>query len=463
MMTRRGFIAATGLATTATTVSGLGIGYREVPKGERPEQSPDIAVMNPRGRSPASFIIDDSTCLVNMGHYCMPQFGQVYPDRDSYKKPWQQWPREIPDRFVRKFGEWCRDNGVKGKYSIVPYPACVGCVDRFLPGWSHRQLQDSLQLVRDLMVPDWDIHPEMVTHTRVIDLKTGRPMEEASPATMENSWPREPKSVDEMAEYIAYALRILKNAGLPCEGFTTPGGMGNLVKSELSLGGMEAIREVFNPEVPHYFKYLETGSTDIFPRVEHASDLDSDDPKCMVNVIAGTGDWFGGWDGVSYGQLEPSVDRLITADGKAGRMVELIERGEPAIMLCHWPGMWNNGIEIGFRIFRGMVERMNSMHGERILWMKCSDIARYWAAKELTTIRSSPGRVILKAPFATERYTLQWNRVRGIPSLKVNQQPVPLKRIEEETELDSGTWTSSGEDTIICFDLERGTSEIEMR
>ena len=71
---------------------------------------------------------------------------------------------------MRRFGTWCAEHGVKGKYSIVPYPACVGRLDRGLPGWSRRELDDSLALVRTLMLPNWDIHPEMVTHTRVIDL-----------------------------------------------------------------------------------------------------------------------------------------------------------------------------------------------------------------------------------------------------------------------------------------------------
>ena len=36
------------------------------------------------------------------------------------------------------------------------------------------------------MVPDWDIHPEMVTHTWVIDTKTGRPYPERTERFMEN-------------------------------------------------------------------------------------------------------------------------------------------------------------------------------------------------------------------------------------------------------------------------------------
>ncbi|MEM7013752.1 MAG: hypothetical protein AAF585_19965, partial [Verrucomicrobiota bacterium] len=98
----------------------------DVNLGERPEQDDSVRVLNPYNRVPVSFIIDDSTCLVNMGYYCMPQFAEAWgknrPGR--YDKPWKTWPREIPDSFVREFAEFCSEQGVKGKYSIVPYPAC---------------------------------------------------------------------------------------------------------------------------------------------------------------------------------------------------------------------------------------------------------------------------------------------------------------------------------------------------
>ena len=69
--------------------------------------------------------------------------------------------------------------------------------------------------------------------------------------TMENSYPQEKKSVDELASYLAYALRILERCDLPCEGITTPGGFGNLVKSELSLAVDQAVRDVYPVELPH--------------------------------------------------------------------------------------------------------------------------------------------------------------------------------------------------------------------
>ncbi len=102
-------------------------------------------------------------------------------------------------------------------------------------------------------------------------------------------------------------------------------------------------------------------------------------------MIGCTGDWFGGWDGLSAG----SVDQFITADYKHGRLPEVIARGEPAVMVCHWPGMYFNGQETGFTIFRGIVERLHAAY-DNLLWLKLSEIARYWAARELTRIERQP-------------------------------------------------------------------------
>jgi hypothetical protein len=123
--------------------------------GERPPRAEGIMVLNPRARVPVGLIIDDSTCLVNLNRFTIPQFDAVFAGANkTYQRNWREWPVEIPDSFVRKFGEWCAERGVKGKYSIVPYPACVGRLDRLLPGWTQQELNDSLELVRTLMVHD---------------------------------------------------------------------------------------------------------------------------------------------------------------------------------------------------------------------------------------------------------------------------------------------------------------------
>ncbi len=428
------------------------------PPGERPKRDPDVEVLFPRMRVPLSFIIDDSTCLVNMGHYCMPQFAAAWPGRDIYKKPWKRWPREIPDDFVREFGEWCAEHGVKGKYSIVPNPACVGWVDRELPGWSRGELLGSLRLVRELMLPNWDIHPEMITHTRVIDIKTGRPIEEISPATMENSYPREKKSVDELASYLAYALQILANCDLPCEGVTTPGGFGNAVKQELSLATWESVRSVYRVDLPHYFKYVAGGKNEnTEPRVENVRGLGTNDVRAVVNVPAGTRDWFGGWDG----DLESRGHLYSNADATKGRMVELIERGAPAIMLCHWPGMYTQGTKKGLHDFQAVVVALNRRFKNETQWMKVTEIARYWAAKELTASKRTPQGIELDAPFECRELTVRvkWSAAQP-PRVRAGEKVTTFTEVKRKSELAKGKCWREGDSIILCFDLGRGKSHI---
>ena len=318
--------------------------------GARPPKPPaGVEVINPCNRVPVSLIIDDSTCLVNLAHFCIPQFREVFPN--DYHQPWKTLPREIPDAFVRRFGEWCSDRGVKGKYSLIPYPACVGWLDCDLPGWSKQELKDSLELVRTLMVPNWDIHPEIVSHTWVVDTKTGRPFPERTSAFMENWGWSEDKSADQLADYMSYALRILKNVGFQCDGITTPGGFGIRSLPELAEGTLHACRDVFRCEIPHYFRHIFTGGQSVaHKRVEYVTGLDGPDPKCVVSII-----WMHerlvrrlGW---TFTRLRrPS---FITADLKGGRLPNVIARGEPAVLACHWPGLYFNGQEeVGFKIFQ---------------------------------------------------------------------------------------------------------------
>ncbi|MBL7133999.1 MAG: hypothetical protein ISS78_07875, partial [Phycisphaerae bacterium] len=113
---RRGLLktAAIGAAEAAMALSESDGRAEAETKNRHAAQDDSVTVLNPQARVPLSFVIDDSTCLVNMGHFCMPQFATAWPTRTAYKKPWKTWPREIPDAFVREFGQWCAEHGVKG-------------------------------------------------------------------------------------------------------------------------------------------------------------------------------------------------------------------------------------------------------------------------------------------------------------------------------------------------------------
>jgi len=462
-LTRRRFLQFAGTSLVSATLgTEFHHAWSQIP-GERPPSDAAVRVINPRNRVPVSLIIDDSTCLVNLAHFALPQFAEVWPQRAEYQKPWRQFPREIPDSFVRRFMDWCQEQGVKGKYSVVPYPACVGWLDRDLPGWSHQELVESLRLVREQVMPRWDIHPEMVTHTWVINTKTGRPYEERTHRFMENWGWSEGRSVDELTDYLAYALRILKNVDLHCEGITTPGGFGSRARPQLAQATLEACRDVFRTEIPHYFRDLFTDEQSVAPRVEYASGLDGDDPKCVVSIIGCTGDWFGGWDGDTLG----SFDKFITPDLNKGRMVEVIDRKEPAIMVGHWPGMYFNGQEKGFEILKEVVKRLHSRF-DNLIWMNLAEIARYWAARELTRVQKQGESVVFRAPFAAPLFTIQLtSSANGTPAIRGSDVGIrPLRRVGRLLDLESGTYCEGGnrngisEPTTLCFDLAKGESEL---
>ena len=444
---RRSFLRSAGMGSAGLLASSS-FGY--------PARPARVAqVLNPYNRVPVSLIIDDSTCLVNMAHFGIPQFAEVFPDQ--YKQDWRKLPREIPDSFVREFGEWSLENGIRGKYSVVPYPACTGWVNRFIPGWTKQELENSLALIRDIIVPNWDIHPEMVSHTRVIDIRTGKPFPDPKPEFMENWEWSQNKSVDELASYQAYALNILKEAGLECEGLTTPGGYGGRNQANLAISTLQSVQDVYGAEIPHYFRDVFTEKDkSVKPQVLYPSDLGGLNPKCVVSILGCTDDWLGNWDGLNPG----SADKFITEDLQSGRMVDVIDSEEPAVMVCHWPGVYFNGEKTGFKILKEVVKRLDRKY-DNLVWMKLSEISRYWAAKELTSVTPEDTRLAIKAPFSTPAFTMKLNFPVKRPGIRSKGESLKqLTRVNSISSIKSDSWYTDGKMTVLCFDLNKGDGEL---
>ena len=143
--------------------------------------------------------------------------------------------------------------------------------------------------------------------------------------------------------------------------------------------------------------------------------------------------------------------------------MDLIEQGRPAIMLCHWPGMYCNGTKEGFEDFKRVVEALDGRFRDETIWMKLSEIARYWAAKELTQIRRDEAGLAIQAPFATPRFTL---RVAAsddaTPRIRSNEQRTALEKVSMAPKLKPGTWIRDGTHIVVCFDLPQGKSSMTL-
>ena len=164
-------------------------------------------------RVPLSIIFDDSTVLVNLNYFFMRDRNLV----DGENRRWQEVPVVHPESFVREFAEWCLEHGVRGKFSVVPCPAALGRIDEGLPLFSKAQQDSWLQMCREVITPAYDITPEMITHTVVVDPKTCKPLE--SGIWEQYDWNNLPVDQEELViDYITTACQILENVGLTPEG-----------------------------------------------------------------------------------------------------------------------------------------------------------------------------------------------------------------------------------------------------
>ena len=129
-------------------------------------------------------------------------------------------------------------------------------------------------------------------------------------------------------------------------------------------------------------------------------------------------------------------------------------------MLAHWTGVYWNGQELGFKIFQQAVRRLKTRF-DNLVWMKLSELARYWAAKELTRIERNGGAIQFRAPFGCADFTVRFeSKENWVPSLRVNQERRDLQEVNGPLKLTSGAWCQEGKSVSACFALPKGKSEL---
>src|SRR5262249_20888878 len=162
----------------------------------------------------------------------------------------------------------------------------------------------------------------------------------------------------------------------------------------------------------------------------------------------------GGWDCTP----PEGADRFITPDLQRGRLIDVIQRGQPAIMVSHWTGIYWNGQELGFKIMQEVVSRIRQRF-ENVLWMKLSEVARYWAAKELTRVERQDNIIAIQAPFACPNFTVAVHKAANlVPQLHSGAETTSLEEVSRARQLASGKWFREGDRLTICFGLARGAS-----
>ena len=74
--------------------------------------------------------------------------------------------------------------------------------------------------------------------------------------------------------------------------------------------------------------------------------------------------------------IQNNIDHLLSADGRAGRIRELIESNHPVILLTHWQSLYTQGTGLGLEGLTALAERIQKVFGNNVEWISCSERAR---------------------------------------------------------------------------------------
>ncbi len=392
-------------------------------------------------RVPLSLIIDDSTVLVNANYFWMRDRNPV----DGQQRRWEDVPVVHPEAFTREWAELCREHGVRGKFSVIPCPAALGRIDEGLPLFSRGQQESWLAMCRELIVPAFDITPEMMTHSVVVDAATCRPVE---PQLWEQyDWATLPADYDLVTEYIAAACRILVNVGLSPRGVTSPGGFGGKSLDMYARATGEAVRAVTGDPTPYFFQRVMAGEPQVGTPVWYA---DRRQGTATGEIIASTGDNTGSWTG--YGTAD--ADYYLTADLQGGRVAELVAAREPVVFCSHWQGFYglHNEDRRGFKVLRTLLSRLAALdpRGERTRWRKCSEITDYACARELAEVEVAGQTIALRLPRLTPELTLAIQG--GVEVHGVTVAGTALRRVANKADFASGSYLPTDAGALIAFD-----------
>jgi len=390
-------------------------------------------------RVPLSLIIDDSTVLVNANYFWMRDRNLV----DGQNRRWEDVPVVHPQSSTREWAELCLEHGVRGKFSIIPCPAAIGRLDHGLPLFSRAQQNDWLAMCRELIVPAFDITPEMMTHSVVVDLETCRPIE---PQIWEQyDWAKLPDDEELVTNYIAMACRILVSVGLTPTGVTSPGGFGGQSLDLYARCTSEAVRATTGVATPFFFQRVHADRTDIETPVWHA---DRAEGTATGEIIASTGDKTGSWTG--YGEAD--ADYYLTADLQ-GRVAELIAARQPVVFCSHWQGFYGMHDEDrrGFHVLRTVLERLREFDpdGSLTRWRKCSEITNYACAREMAQVTVEGDTIRLDLPVTVPEFTLE---VVGTSVHGVTVNDVPLMSVRTRAAFRSGTYLPTADGALVAFD-----------
>jgi len=417
----------------------------------------DVRFEMPNLRAPFSFIVDDSTPCINPLYYYRLQVGPSTPEYYSETKA-------IPNDLLVEFTQIVTENGVKGKFTVIPYPAGLGSIETWLEGYSVGEMREWLGIVRERLLEHFDITAEMLTHTLALNLETNAVI----PSAEQEDWHKK-QNFETLVPYITRALQILRDARLAPNGVTSPGAFGYTIEGDYARAVLEAEKRVNGRKVAWYFLHTEEVSKVVMPRLMY---IDRWKGEAVVSMVSCNDDWI--WETMTPEVrstwrdelISTYADKYVSADGKSGRLVEVLDAGSYVAFHTHWNSLFSNGARIGMKVMREVFRRINALLGDRIQWMKFSEVAMLTAAvKDLDLmIKERPDGIELQldTKFPCRNLTLSLRGERDIREAELHSSDEESISIAIARAKGGRTWLAgnsllqSDGRIYICVDLTKG-------
>ncbi len=275
----------------------------------------------------------------------------------------------------RIFLDYCRKEKIAGESSVI-----LGQGGKSMTRAPDKEEKEYLKQVKRAWECGIDSHMEIMTHGGLFDFASNRQIE---PVRHEGLWLyNHAIPVRDYEDYFGNIIAEGERAGIRFTGLTWPGCGCEVCTSsydELRAAGKhypnpnvwQALLNLAKkgrfrtPVVPCFFDTHET---------DYGANLKASDGRYAVYDVMPnvTEDKLALW-GNSPDYVD--ADYYITADGKSGIVVRHVLAGAPyCLFYAHWQGL-NPGNGHGWNAFTTVIDRIKTRLGDRVEWLRPSDIA----------------------------------------------------------------------------------------
>ncbi len=368
---RRSFIKK--ISFSGAIIGGVSPLLKGTPGHKNPAQifrQVDHYISSKEKKVPICLLVDDSCPLIHVYWF----HRKPVDGKGPFTLDGRLLVKDVPNSFLDKFCDVVKTNNMAGKISIIPAPGGVGDIVNGFPGFDNSLITQWLNTARKRLSEKFDFSPEMLTHNHALDLKTGKYSVEN-----EAEWSaKQDRTV--LTPYIIHCLDLLKRAGINASGVTSPWNFGTSVEGEYTEAIIEAQKEVYNHKLSWYFLHTFNEAPGKKPWIA----LKKADCT-LVSIASNMPDHF--WNTIDSPKtdteyIQSIANKYITADGKEGSILDVLNAGGWPVFVTHWQSLYSNGLETGLKALNEVGRRINAHLKDRVDWMSCMELAKLTAEPE---------------------------------------------------------------------------------